>query len=109
MVRNPSGEGVKHGRKNSSDSKEPAKKKVNNGDSLVCEVCGMSVIVEEIGVSPVAEETHCFAAASPMKAKTSKANQLNEIAYYCRYCLRLYVTDTIVLVSSFCVCLSTLV
>ena len=43
--------------KTAATAKKPAKKKVNNGDSLVCEVCGMSVIVEEIGGIPVAEET----------------------------------------------------
>jgi len=54
-------------------AKKPAKKKVNNGDSLVCEVCGMSVIVEEIGGIPVAEETTLLCCGKPMKAKANKA------------------------------------
>jgi len=54
-------------------AKKPAKKKVNNGDSLVCEVCGMSVIVEEIGGIPVAEEATLLCCGKPMKAKASKA------------------------------------
>ena len=54
-------------------AKKPAKKKVNNGDSLVCEVCGMSVIVEEIGGIPVAEETTLLCCGKPMKAKAAKA------------------------------------
>ena len=54
-------------------AKKLAKKKVNNGDSLVCEVCGMSVIVEEIGGIPVAEETTLLCCGKPMKAKASKA------------------------------------
>ena len=43
--------------KAATKEKKTAKKKINNGDSLVCDVCGMSVIVEEVGGIPVAEET----------------------------------------------------
>jgi len=54
-------------------AKKPAKKKISNGDSLVCEVCGMSVIVESIGGIPVAEETALLCCGKPMKAKAVKA------------------------------------
>ena len=59
--------------KTAAATKKPAKKRVNTGDSLVCEVCGMSVIVEEIGGIPVAEETVLLCCGKPMKAKASKA------------------------------------
>ena len=59
--------------KAASKEKKTAKKKISNGDSLVCEVCGMSVIVEEIGGIPVAEETTLLCCGKPMKAKASKA------------------------------------
>lgn len=59
--------------KTAAAAKKPAKKRVNTGDSLVCEVCGMSVIVEEIGGIPVAEETTLLCCGKPMKAKASKA------------------------------------
>ncbi|HJX36025.1 MAG TPA: hypothetical protein VJ280_03605 [Dehalococcoidales bacterium] len=59
--------------KTAAAAKKPAKKRVNTGDSLVCEVCGMSVIVEEIGGIPVAEETLLLCCGKPMKAKASKA------------------------------------
>ena len=59
--------------KTAAAAKNPAKKRVNTGDSLVCEVCGMSVIVEEIGGIPVAEETLLLCCGKPMKAKASKA------------------------------------
>jgi hypothetical protein len=60
--------------KTASTAKKTAKKKINNGDSLVCDVCGMSVIVEEIGGVPVAEETTLLCCGKPMKAKANKAN-----------------------------------
>ena len=59
--------------KAATKEKKTAKKKISNGDSLVCEVCGMSVIVEEIGGIPVAEETVLLCCGKPMKAKASKA------------------------------------
>ena len=59
--------------KAASKEKKTAKKKISNGDSLVCEVCGMSVIVESIGGIPVAEETALLCCGKPMKAKAVKA------------------------------------
>jgi hypothetical protein len=58
-------------------AKKPAQK-VKNGDSLVCDVCGMSVIVEEIGGIPVAEETALLCCGQPMKAKAVKAKSIKK-------------------------------
>jgi hypothetical protein len=60
--------------KAATKEKKTAKKKISNGDSLVCDVCGMSVIVEEIGGIPVAEETTLLCCGKPMKAKAKKVN-----------------------------------
>jgi hypothetical protein len=60
--------------KTASTAKKTVKRKINNGDSLVCDVCGMSVIVEEIGGIPVAEETVLLCCGKPMKAKAKKVN-----------------------------------
>jgi hypothetical protein len=52
--------------------KKTTKRKVNNGDSLICEVCGLSVVVEEVGGMDVAEESVLLCCGRPMKQKTSK-------------------------------------
>ena len=52
--------------------KRTAKRKVNKGDSLVCEVCGLSVVVEELGGIAVAEESALLCCGKPMKGKASK-------------------------------------
>ena len=59
--------------KAATKEKKTAKRKINNGDSLVCDVCGMSVIVEEVGGVPVAEETMLLCCGKPMKTKAGKA------------------------------------
>jgi hypothetical protein len=58
--------------KAATKEKKTAKKKISSGDSLVCDVCGMSVIVEEVGGVPVAEETVLLCCGKPMKTKVSK-------------------------------------
>ena len=58
--------------KAATKEKKTAKRKINNGDSLVCDVCGMSVIVEEVGGVPVAEETVLLCCGKPMKTKAIK-------------------------------------
>jgi hypothetical protein len=58
--------------KTATTAKKAAKRTVNNGDSLTCEVCGLSVVVEEIGGVPVAEETVLLCCGKPMKAKAGK-------------------------------------
>lgn len=45
--------------------------KVTRGDSVVCEVCGLSVVVEEVGDVAVSEETTLFCCGKPMKAHRS--------------------------------------
>jgi len=51
--------------------KETAKRNTNKGDSLVCDVCGLSVVVEEIGGLAVAEESTILCCGKPMKTKVS--------------------------------------
>ena len=48
-------------------------KKVIKGDSLECEICGVSVVVEEVGGGAVAEETILLCCGKPMKKKVSNA------------------------------------
>jgi hypothetical protein len=52
--------------------KKTVKRKVNNGDYLTCEVCGLSVVVEEVGGVAVAEESVLLCCGKPMKQKTGK-------------------------------------
>ena len=52
--------------------KRTAKRKVSKGDSLVCEVCGLSVVVEKVGGMAVAEESVLLCCGKPMKEKASK-------------------------------------
>jgi hypothetical protein len=59
--------------KAATPKKKTAKKKVNKGDSLVCEVCGLSVVVEEVGGVAVAEESALICCGKPMKEKAGKA------------------------------------
>ena len=56
-----------------SSQRKSTKRKVKNGDSLICEVCGLSIIVEEVGGMAVAEETTLLCCGKPMREKTSKA------------------------------------
>jgi len=50
------------------------KKRVSKGESMVCEVCGLSVVVEEIGGVTVSEETALLCCGNPMKARRAPAN-----------------------------------
>ncbi len=54
----------------------PRQKKISQGESLVCDVCGLSVVVEEIGDLEVREESVLLCCGQPMKeakrAKTAK-------------------------------------
>jgi len=59
--------------KAAAPEKKTPKKKVNKGDSLVCEVCGLSIVVEEVGDVAVAEESALLCCGKPMKEKTGKA------------------------------------
>jgi hypothetical protein len=53
--------------------KKAVKNKTSKGDSLVCDVCGLSVVVEEVGGMVVAEESALLCCGKPMKAKAIKA------------------------------------
>lgn len=58
--------------KEAAPEKKTAKRKVNKGDSLVCEVCGLSIVVEEVGGVAVAEESALLCCGKPMKEKAGK-------------------------------------
>jgi hypothetical protein len=59
--------------KAATPTKATAKKRVSKGESMVCDVCGLSVVVEEVGGIAVAEESVLLCCHKPMKAKTGKA------------------------------------
>ncbi len=54
-------------------AKAGAKKRVSKGESVVCEVCGLSVVVEEVGGIAVSEETTLLCCGKPMKAHKTRA------------------------------------
>jgi hypothetical protein len=59
-------------KKAAAPEKKTSKRKVNKGDSLVCEVCGLSVMIEDVGGVVVAEESALLCCGKPMKQKTGK-------------------------------------
>ena len=59
--------------KKASTEKKTTKKKVNKGDSVVCELCGFSSVSEEFGGIVVAEDTELLCCSKPLKKKTTKA------------------------------------
>ncbi len=50
---------------------KPGTQRVSRGDSVTCEVCGFSVVVDEVGDVAVSEETTLFCCGKPMKARKS--------------------------------------
>ena len=54
-------------------AKPAAKKRVTKGQALECQVCGLAVVVEEVGDVAIAEETVLLCCDEPMKSKASKA------------------------------------
>ena len=54
-----------------SQKKTPIKKNVSKGQALACEMCGMSVIVEEIGGVVVEEDSVLLCCGKPMKDKAA--------------------------------------
>ena len=58
--------------KPSPKAKATTKKRVSKGDSLKCEVCGLSVVVEEVGGIAIAEVSPILCCGKPMKKKTKK-------------------------------------
>lgn len=59
--------------KKASTAKAAPKKRVNKGESVVCEVCGLSVVVEEVGGVAVSEETTLLCCGKPMKTRKAPA------------------------------------
>jgi hypothetical protein len=53
--------------------KATAKKRVGKGESLVCQVCGLAVVVEEVGDIAIVEENVLLCCGKPMKGKAAKA------------------------------------
>jgi hypothetical protein len=49
------------------------KKRVSKGSSMVCEVCGLAVVVEQIGDLVVSQESVLLCCDEPMKQKAGKA------------------------------------
>lgn len=56
-------------------AKPAGKKKITKGAGMVCEVCGLSVIVEQVGDVEVAREDVLLCCGEPMKSKGAKANK----------------------------------
>lgn len=54
-------------------AKTGATSKVSKGDKVVCDVCGLSVVVKEVGGIAVREETTLFCCGKAMKAGKPKA------------------------------------
>jgi hypothetical protein len=52
--------------------KKTAPRKITNGDSLICEVCGLSVVVEEIGGTALEESSVLLCCGKPMVEKKIK-------------------------------------
>jgi hypothetical protein len=54
-------------------AKPAAKKSVAKGQTLNCEVCGMAVVIEQVGDVAVAQESVLLCCDEPMKPKAAKA------------------------------------
>jgi hypothetical protein len=54
--------------------KATTKKRVSKGDAMVCEVCGLSVVVEQVGDIVVREDNVLLCCNKPMKKRASKAS-----------------------------------
>ena len=61
-----------------STEKKTTNKKVKKGDSLGCEVCGLSVVVKEVGGIAVAEETVLLCCGKPLKKKVNKTKSVKK-------------------------------
>lgn len=58
--------------KAATPEKKTVKRKINKGDSLVCEVCGLSVVVEEVEGITVSQESTLLCCGKPMKERAVK-------------------------------------
>jgi hypothetical protein len=55
-------------------AKATSRKKLNKGDSLVCETCGLTVVVDECGDIVAAQEIICCDEIMKPKASRAKAS-----------------------------------
>lgn len=60
-------------KKSTTGKKGSAKKKLSKGQTMTCEVCGLSVTVDEVGDEVVEEDTMLLCCGEPMKEKKAKA------------------------------------
>ncbi|MDO8716253.1 MAG: hypothetical protein Q7J73_05540, partial [Dehalococcoidales bacterium] len=56
-----------------ASAKPTVKKKVSKGQSLICEVCGLSVVVEQVGDLVFSHADVLLCCRKPMKQKVRKA------------------------------------
>ena len=61
------------GEKQTGRKKATAQTRKSEGDSLLCEVCGLSVVVETVGDLSISRESALLCCGKPMKAKVTKA------------------------------------
>jgi hypothetical protein len=54
--------------------KATTKKRVSEGDAMVCEVCGLSVVIEQVGDVAVREDNVLLCCSKPMKKRARKAS-----------------------------------
>ena len=54
-------------------AKKTAAKSRASGDTYACEVCGLAVVVEEVGGMTISEESVLLCCSKPMKQKKAKA------------------------------------
>ena len=59
--------------KKTAAAKPAVKKRVNKGEKVMCEVCGLAVTVEEIGGIAISEETTLLCCGKPMKTRKAPA------------------------------------
>ena len=64
---------VTSGAKKTAAKKAAAQTRKSRGDSLLCEVCGLSVVVETVGDLSISRESALLCCGKPMKAKVTKA------------------------------------
>ena len=53
-------------------AKPAARKTVAKGQALECQICGLAVVVEQVGDVTIAEESVLLCCEEPMKAKANK-------------------------------------
>lgn len=57
---------------NTAEKKGTAKKRVSKGQKLACEVCGLSITIDEIGDEVIEEDRVLICCGKPMKEKKAK-------------------------------------